>query len=420
MSRPSGAPAVGWTVLAAVAFFAAVALVALRTRTHLSVPGDPNAAGHYGMQDFRDAIYYPVVALLDGRNPYDAADYVRRYPVATPLRLYLPAMLGLYLPFGFLPYTAAAAVFFAVNIALVPLLVYQALCLADVRVTAPRVLGLAAGVILSRPGLLTLFVGQCAIYMSLGLCVALRYARPRPLLAALGVALTALKPTYGLPLVVLLLFGRGAWRPVIAGGALAALATAAVGVPLARAAGGVGPWIASLRASAGMSDDPHNVIVQSYFRVDAASLLGRLVQIELSPAVQVLLLLVVVGLGLAAVRRLARDGEPRAPLAAGIVGVTTLACVYHQTYDCLLLLVPLFASVGGRIGSGRGRWALAALSLMPFGNYFATLTLISRLGAGGAAWLAVAALNSAAVVGVFVLLLREAARTGAADLTARW
>jgi glycosyl transferase family 87 len=418
MSRPSGAPAVGWTVLAAVAFLAAVALVALRTRTHLSVPGDANAAGHYGMQDFRDAIYYPVVALLDGRNPYDAADYVRRYSVATPLRLYLPAMLGLYLPFGFLPYTAAAAVFFAVNVALVPLLVYQALSLADVRVTAPRVLGLAAGVILSRPGLLTLFVGQCAIYMTLGLCVAWRYARTRPLLAALGVALTALKPTYGLPLGVLLL-GRGAWRPVIAGGALAALVTAAVGVPLARAAGGVGPWIASLRASAGMSDDPHNVIVQSYFRVDAASLLGRLVQVELSPAVQVLLLLVVVGLGLAAVRRLARDGEPHAPLAAGVVGVTTLACVYHQTYDCLLLLVPFFASVAGRIGSGRGRWALAALSLVPFGNYFATLTLISRLGEGGAAWLAVAALNSAAVVGVFVLLLREAARAGAADLTAR-
>jgi hypothetical protein len=397
-----------WLILAAAAFLLAVATVTVWTRGRLNVPGDPTALGRYGLQDFRDAIYYPVVAVLDGQNPYDAADYLRRYPVGTPMRLYLPAMLCLYLPLGLLPYAVAEAAFFALNVALVPVLVHQGLRLAGVASTAPRVLGLGTFVVLSRPGLLTLFVGQSAIYMTLGLYVALRYARIRPALATLGVALTGVKPTFGLPLGILLL-ARGTWRPAVAGGALVALASAALAVPMARAAGGFGPWLASLGGASDMTDDPHNVIVQSYVRVDTASLVGRLVQVEPSTAVQALLMVLVLATGAAAVRRLGRTSGSHAPLSAGVVCATTLACVYHQTYDCLLLLAPLFGSVAGTVARGRWRWPLATLLLVPFVNYFATLTAIQMLGIQGAGWRLVASLNAAAVTGALLVLLREAA-----------
>ena len=395
------------TVLAVVTFLAAGALVALWTRGHLGVPGNPRASGYYGLQDFRDAIYYPAVAVLEGHNPYDAADFVRRYPVATPMRPYLPALLWLYLPLGFLPYTTAGAIFFALNLVLVLVLVHQAFRLTGLAPTAPRVLGLAALVVLSRPGLLTLFVGQSAIYMTLGVYVALRYARTRPALSALGVALVGAKPTFGLPLGFLLL-ARGEWRPAVLGGVLVGLASAVAAVPMVHAAGGLGAWGTSIAASANMSDDPHNLILQSYFRVDAPSLVGRLFQAELSPAVQALLLALVVALGAAAVWRLARAPDSPASLSASIVCLTTLACVYHQTYDCLLLLAPLLASVSGTLGSGRWRWLLATLLVVPFVNYFATLTVIHALGIEGAAWMLVASLNAAAVAGAFLLLLREA------------
>jgi hypothetical protein len=276
--------------------------------------------------------------------------------------------------------------------------------------TVPRVLGLAAFVVLSRPGLLTLFVGQSAIYMTLGLYVALRYARTRPALAALGVALTGVKPSFGLPLGILLL-ARGDWRPALAGGALVAVASAALAVPMARAAGGFGPWSASLAASSDMSDDPHNVIVQSYVRVDTTSLVGRLIQVELSAAAQALVLVLVVALGAIAVRRLARTSGSHTALSAAVVSATTLASVYHQTYDCLLLLAPLFGSVAGTVARGRWRWPLATLLLVPFVNYFATLTAIQGLAIHGATWRLVASINAAAVTGALLLLLREAATT---------
>ena len=405
---PSPAPSVVASVLAAAAFLLAVATVTAWTHRRLNVPGDPATVGRYGLQDFRDAIYYPVRAVLDGQNPYDAASYLPRYPVGTPLRLYLPAMLGLYLPFGLLPYMASAALFFALNTALVPVLVHHGLRLAGVASTMPRVLALGAFVVLSRPGLLTLFVGQSAIYMTLGLYVALRYARTRPVLAALGVALTGVKPTFGLPLGILLL-ASGAWRPAVAGGALVALASTALAVPMARAAGGFGPWLASVGGASDMSDDPHNVITQSYVRVDTASLVGRLFQVEPSTAVQLALLVLIVALGAASVRRLGRTSGDHAPLSASVACVTALACVYHQTYDCLLLLAPLFGSVAGTVAQGRVRRLLAGLLALPFVNYFATLTAIQALGIHGGVWRFVASANAAAVTAAFVLLLREAA-----------
>jgi len=402
-----------WTVVAAAAFVLAVAAVAVRTHGHLNVPDDPSVLDRYGLQDFRDAIYYPVVALLDGHNPYDAADYLHRYPVANPVRLYLPAMLFLYLPLGLLPYGMAEALFFGLNVALVPLLVHHGLRLARVESTAPRVLGLGAFVVLSRPGLMTLFIGQSAVYMTLGLYLALRFARTRPGLAALGFALTCVKPTFGLPLGILLL-ARGDYRPALVGGAVAAVASAAAAVPLAGAAGSFGAWITSLTAASNMGDDAHNVIVQSYVRVDAASLLGRLCQVEPSGAAQAVLLVAVLALGAVAVRKLANSPGSHTAVSAGVVSATTLACVYHQTYDCLLLLAPLFASVAGTVGSGGRRWLLAALLIVPFVNYFATLTAIGAFGIQGLIWRLVASVNAAAVTGAFLLLLREAAGTSLA------
>src|SRR5262249_54079853 len=62
---------------------AAFALVALALGLHvwriLAVPGIADDS-HAGLIDFRDQAYYPVRALLDGNNPYDAARFVGQYP----------------------------------------------------------------------------------------------------------------------------------------------------------------------------------------------------------------------------------------------------------------------------------------------------------------------------------------------------
>src|SRR5262245_26744521 len=67
-------------VLAAGAFLVVAALLLVRALTLLNVPGHPTHHG-WALQDFRDAIYYPVVAFLAGHNPYDVQGYFAHYPV---------------------------------------------------------------------------------------------------------------------------------------------------------------------------------------------------------------------------------------------------------------------------------------------------------------------------------------------------
>src|SRR3954452_6935880 len=74
--------------LAAILLFAiVVAFLASRTLAHLHVLGDADNPSRWGLGDFRDVIYFPTRAVLDGVNPYDSAPtddpqrYHGRYPV---------------------------------------------------------------------------------------------------------------------------------------------------------------------------------------------------------------------------------------------------------------------------------------------------------------------------------------------------
>ena len=159
------------TTVAALVFALAAAAVGGRTLASLNVAGRPDIP-RYGMHDFRDAIYYPAVALLDGRNPYDVPDYTARYPVARKFPLFAPMTLLVYAPLALLSPDAAAVVFLVGSLALTLVLAALLLAAAGIARTPARVLGLAAGVILSHPGQMGLFVGQGVILFAIGLVLA--------------------------------------------------------------------------------------------------------------------------------------------------------------------------------------------------------------------------------------------------------
>ena len=60
------------------------------------------------MQDFRDALYFPVKQFLSGGNPYDPGSMFQNWPVGQEFDLYLPAHLWVHLPFALLPYRPRA------------------------------------------------------------------------------------------------------------------------------------------------------------------------------------------------------------------------------------------------------------------------------------------------------------------------
>src|SRR6187455_1187251 len=131
------------TILGIAAFFAMVAIVAFRTWSNACLDGYP-LLPLAGFHDFRDVLYYPAAATLDGRNPYDADVYLAHYPVARPLAPYAPTTLLLHLPLALFPFEVARWAHFALNLLLVLLLAWMSLRETGARATAAAAFGLGA------------------------------------------------------------------------------------------------------------------------------------------------------------------------------------------------------------------------------------------------------------------------------------
>src|SRR5262249_55530385 len=179
----------------------------------------------------------------------------------------------------------------------------------------------------------------------------------------------AIKPTFALPLG-LLLVADGAWAAIVRGALLSAGGVAVVAVPLVRAAGGVAALVASIADdAASFVTKPDVVAGGGGFRVDLASTLARWVHGELPGAVETALGVVVLALGAAAVHHLSPARDSRARLLAACTACATIVTSgYHQTYDLLLMTLPLVATVWGALPLPETAWrgfrALLATALM--------------------------------------------------------
>jgi len=373
------------------------------------------------MQDFRDTVYYPPRAFLDGVNPYDPHPYLERYPAWVHFGPYAPATLLLYSPLALLDVRVAEAVFFLANVGLAVVLAATILASCGVATTLERVLGLATLLVLGHPGHSTLFLGQCTFWVSIAALLALHWSERRPWRAALAFGVAMLKPTYGVPLGLMML-ALGEWRPVIAGGlltglvsavALARLALASnVATTMQRYAGSVGHTLA---LDVNRSD--------TSLRIDAAGLVERATGIDASGIGGLVATIAVLLAGAVAIRRAARpDGGVH--LVRAIACLTMLACTYHQGYDTLVLALPATALAVGawrpRAPLGEVTWMLLlALLLLPAANYVSTYHFATRFGVAGPAWLALASVNGAAVALAFLLCVALAYAADADDVSRR-
>ena len=381
----------------ALAFVAVASFTAVRTVKHLNVPGDPQSPS-YGLQDFRDAIYFPVVALLDGHNPYDVRDYLSRYPVGNKFPLYAPMALGLYLPFGLASQDHAGFAFLALNVPLTLVLAYCALRIGGASPDMPAVLGVGALLLASHPGHMSAFIGQATTYVVTGVYLAFLYARRRPWAAAFALALACLKPTFGVP-AALLLLARGDVGVVMRGAVVAAAASAVVSVALVRAAGGLAAFVGSLWGNYALWNQTFVSSAESVFRIDALAFVGRLLRRNLTAPEDLVITTTILGLGALAVHRVARAQAERGDVLVTCVAATTiLAATYHQVYDALILAALAVALAATNVWRGFERVALAVLIAVPAVNYVATDSFVERFDVKGAAWVAIGSMNGAALL----------------------
>ncbi|MEW6744512.1 MAG: glycosyltransferase family 87 protein [Planctomycetota bacterium] len=388
-------------VVAVAAFLAVGALLGWRVIEHWSVPGQPLADDKWALCDFRDAIYYPVVALLNGENAYASASYMERYPVKCEFPLFLPATLIVHLPFGLLPFVTAESVYFLLTVALTPALAVLALVLAGARVTVTRVFVIATLVLISRPGYWNLVLGQLAVTMAVAIYLALLPHRRWTVAAGLGLAFAMVKPTFGVPLTILML-ARGQIREVISGAIVALGLSLPAVVVLSRAAGGFREFLPTvLEPLAYHSRDVNTDALLSPFRVDAAAVFSHILGVRIGPLGEAAVTALVLALGVACVCCLRRARAPEGDrLSAIVICLTSVVCCYHQAYDLVVLLFPCAAFAWGSWTASNGssswpRWTACIALLLVGANHLRAPSVVQWMNVGGKWLVAIEVLNGA-------------------------
>jgi hypothetical protein len=398
------------TILATAALALIVVLVVGRTIAHLEIPGHPEVP-RYGMQDFRDSIYYPVRTLLDGANPYSPAAVRQRFATGSVFPLYTPIHFAVHWPYGFMTQRTAEAVHLIAAVGFTLALAVACILLCDVRPALATVFGLAAVLFASRPGYMNVFQGQTAAYLVLATYGALRFGRSRPGLAAACFALTCLKPTFGLPLGVLLV-------------GLGALAVSGViGTRLVQSAGGWDAFLESLRENVGGWHGLQEARgATGILSIDTIALIDRVH--DVSPLTELVIGIVILSIGVAAVAYASRSATTSPLLVECTAAVTMLTFAHHQYYDVLLLALPLTALASRRLvlpddPHGGRRIVLLALLAIAFFNHAASYTVLDGLGIAGAGRTLIVNTTAAAITVTFVVLVWAAFRRAPVALRAK-
>lgn len=337
------------------------------------------------MQDFRDALYFPIREFLGGGNPYDPAVMFDHWPVRQNFNLYQPYHLVLHLPFALPEYRVGAVAFALACLVLLVGLAVMAARGARLPVVAGGVV-IATLLVTSQVGKAQMYIGQVNPLIAVSVAGALLVRTRNPGWAAAALALAWLKPQFGLPLAVLL-FVRGDRRVALLGTGIAAVASLPVAVLLVVRGGGVKEFLDVISRNLEWAGSTGYGAVDSMTaqRVDLPAVFFRTTG-WLPPAAELLALCGVLAVTALLARRLDRteNGTPAADL---LVCLGIVVALVHQPGDVLIAVpavVALAVVAWRRRGDSHWRWAgvAALLVMVPFAHlYFVDTAVKGLLGA---------------------------------------
>lgn len=365
------------------------------------IPGEPKlseARGTEGMGDYRDAVYYPIRATLDGVNPYDCETEPRkdgqprylanpRYPVLNIFPLFSPLILLLFSPFALIEdFRLSMVCYGAFNVLL--LLVYAfALWRAVGKVpSVGSVAALAAVILITQPGRANFIAGQVALPLTLALFGALHWGRRQPWLSGLMLTLAGFKPTFGVPLGILMLCRKDFRAAGL--GALLSGVIAAGGLLLIFTRSGDLERIVPILQQNQHELEAHPGVnpATSTARIDGLAATDRWLGKSGGAFLKIAVPLLVLSLAGLAVWKRAQDVPYEG--AVGIVGLVVILAVllsiYHLFYDALPLWIPILSLLVAPRDVWRGysmltRRTLIVLLFVPIVNVFCTLSFKAAL-----------------------------------------
>ncbi len=381
--------------LASLIFLVGVSLAAARVVIQYQTPG-PFDDSAQGMCDFHNGIYFPTRALIDGVCPY-GQHYADTNPVARQIPFFSPGILVLHAPLALLPIHVAEVLYFLICVGLV-------LAIASVSANAAGrggqvewIAGIAAGIVFSRSGHITLFDGYFTFELILATLLAIRWADEKPTWSAVALAVVSAKPTYILPLGFLML-ARGNYRALIYGAMISLLAATIPMVWLAyhegiQASGQVDLAAGASKVFADIQlaqeihmNMPDESPIYSWTRLDLLAAICKWTGSEPNQLAHlgVMTLMLIWPMLILHRRRQLKIDDGLGGATGALILLGTLSSLYHQSYDALLVTTPVAAliSVRGPFWQQMNLWSrlgfLTLLLISPL-NYLTTRTVLSRL-----------------------------------------
>lgn len=401
--------------LAMAVFALGVAATAGRTIRQYQTPG-PFDPSRQGMCDFHNGIYFPTKALIAGTSPYGQR-YADEMPVARQIPFFSPAILAAHIPFAVMPLRVAEIAYFVFSVGLVLLIAKLIVSLAGMPGRLDAWAVAAAGIVFTRAGHITLFDGYFTLELILATFLAIHWGPRRPMPAALALVIVSAKPTYILPLGFLML-ARGNYRALVFG---AIFSVIAAGVPFAWLAyhegdGEMAAGLSTIGEQISQTQEIHRgqedeSPVHSWTRLDLLAVLAKWSGKDPDDQTHLIVMAMLLLPPMWLLFRRARAG-----IDDGVTGVTgaiiltsMLVCLYHQSYDALLMAAP-FAGVfiarqdGWRVMSIRWRAILGLLMIVPAFNYLSTRMVLSRLNPSQQIVDVLTSLNGVCLAALLILL----------------
>lgn len=397
MNESSDNPQIAWlshrwvVALLLVGLLAGVVATGYRICSQYSMPSGEFDWTNRGHSDFHNGVYFPSLAFREGVNPYSQA-VADRYLIPRSSPVYSPVVFIWHLPFSFPGLYEADVLFFLCNTAMLGLLAWMGIRMSNQRFRWGIWLVLFAILVYSRPGHVTLFTGYFTVELVIGSIVALHFAATRPFVSGAGMLLASGKPTYILPLILMMLCRRN-YRAVV------------TGLVLCVAGGLIGlGWLASFSAPAeviaGISEG-HSALhqdatedpVNTWTRLDLVGAVSKVMNWKPGDLVYFASMFGILAVpGWVVFKTSATERNVGATgLTATIVCLTMLVSIYHHAYDSLLIVVPwigitFFRSIDQAEVSESIRRVIAVLLAFPLANYLSTRAFLQTTGLDPQGW----------------------------------
>lgn len=407
-----------WAVAGTLFLILATAFVAARTWKNAATPANEFDWDQRGMSDFY-TIYAYSKAFSDGVNPYSESIMQRpEYVVPRAAAPFSPFIFLIDQPLTWISINSAMVVYFVFNWILLGALAWSCLRISRLNFDWALWIWIFGFLVFSRPGHISLFTGYFTIQLVLGTLTALHFSKTKPWLAAIGLAIASIKPTYAIPLCILMLCRRD-FKAVFMGALLSSVIAIGCLAWLASHSD-VATVITGIQSGQeAFHEDPTQLPINTWTRVDVAGMVAKVMQRApgtIEYFATMIVLLIVPGIAIWKASSAESKFAGAGSLSALIVLLATLVTLYHHSYDCLLVSASIFGLLlnSKKMMPSMPRTAslsIGLLVLVPMLNYVSTQSIRDKAGFDplGLAWQSITMINgicltTALIVAVYFAL----------------